>query len=248
MLRDKVEVVVIIDTRANCIAKKERQNAERKGWNWALKTRHQKHGNFVTFLCMQRVPEWITVFFFSKLFFTNSFTLVIKWSLCGEPAVGEPSASGMTKCSAGVNSDLTSDSFGWKSARRFDVGVGLHARVARLNWPLTSRDVFFFLEMHTNCNVKRPQGWSVCQAKSMHCRVGVRSLGSELRSRVRRVCAWEAWGAPPWFTWLLSHCRQDPSRVSRIHHWNTLKSVFLCTNTYIALIGRCAHLLDWRWR
>ena len=60
-LRDKVGVVVIIGTRANCIVKKERQKAERKCWNWALKTRPPKHGNFVTFLCMQRLPEWIIV-------------------------------------------------------------------------------------------------------------------------------------------------------------------------------------------
>ena len=60
-LRDKVGVVLIIDTRANCIAKKERQKGERKCSNLALKTKHQKRGNFVTFLCMERVPEWITV-------------------------------------------------------------------------------------------------------------------------------------------------------------------------------------------
>ena len=43
------------------IAKEEHQKAERKCWTWALKTRHQKHGNVVTFFCMQRVPEWMTV-------------------------------------------------------------------------------------------------------------------------------------------------------------------------------------------
>ena len=60
-LRDKVGVIVIIDTKANCIATKERQKAERTSWNWALKTRPPKHGNFITFHCMQRVPEWIIV-------------------------------------------------------------------------------------------------------------------------------------------------------------------------------------------
>ena len=53
-LRDKVGVIVIIDTRANCIASKKGQKAERKCWNWALKTRPPKHGNFVTFLCFAK--------------------------------------------------------------------------------------------------------------------------------------------------------------------------------------------------
>ena len=33
----------------------------RKCWNRAPKTRHQQHGNLVTFLCVQRVLHWITV-------------------------------------------------------------------------------------------------------------------------------------------------------------------------------------------
>ena len=45
-LRDKVGVIVIIDTRANCIAKIERQKAERKSWNGALKTRPPKTWKF----------------------------------------------------------------------------------------------------------------------------------------------------------------------------------------------------------
>ena len=73
-LSDKVGVIVITDTGANCIAKKERQKAERKCWIWALKTRPPKHGNFVTFLCMQRVPEWIIVV---------CGIMVILWPICG---------------------------------------------------------------------------------------------------------------------------------------------------------------------
>ena len=55
-------MTVITDTRANCIAKKLGKKNSRKCWNWAPKTRHQKHGNFVTFLCVQRVLHWIIVF------------------------------------------------------------------------------------------------------------------------------------------------------------------------------------------
>ena len=80
-LRDKVGVIVIIDTGANCIAKKERQKAERKCWNWALKTRPPKHGNFVTFLCMQRVPEWIIVVFGCVVFVTKLLSYVLQWTV-----------------------------------------------------------------------------------------------------------------------------------------------------------------------
>ena len=82
-LRDKVGVVVIKDTRANCIAKKECPKAERKCWNWALKTRHQKRGNFVAFLCMERVSEWITVRDGTNLFFlwhsSSLFFVIFTW-------------------------------------------------------------------------------------------------------------------------------------------------------------------------
>ena len=52
---------MIIDTRANSIAKKLGKKNSRKCWNWAPKTRHQKHEIFVTFLCVQRVLHWIIV-------------------------------------------------------------------------------------------------------------------------------------------------------------------------------------------
>ena len=93
-----------------------------------------------------------------------SFTLVMKWSFCGDSAVGEPSASGMTTCSSVVNSDLASGSFWIKISIKIKVGVDLQVRFARRNWPLTSRDVYF-LEMHANWNVNRARSASVCQAE-----------------------------------------------------------------------------------
>ena len=50
----------------------------RKCWNWAPKTRLQKHGNFVTFLCVQRVLHWIIVCWTSVLNFMEIVQAVKK--------------------------------------------------------------------------------------------------------------------------------------------------------------------------
>ena len=113
-----------------------------------------------------------TLFHFSKLFLykiTASFTVVIKRSLGGESArdgrstskstcadlawsltawFGDRPASGMSKLSAGVNSDLGNGSFWLEIPHTEHVdGCSWNMReFDRINWPLTS-EMFTFLDM-----------------------------------------------------------------------------------------------------
>ena len=97
-----------------------------------------------------QISEDVQGFLFSKLLFYIfffSFTMVIKWSLGGESPFGDRPGSSMSKYSAAVNSDLGNGSFGVeirdaKHADRWTVQY-LH-EFDHINWPLTSRDVYFF--------------------------------------------------------------------------------------------------------
>ena len=98
---------------------------------------------------------WVALCWISKSVLPRLFTMMIKWSLRGEPAGGGGGGSDQhpaSTCSLGVNSDLGE----WFLSSSVQVGINSActsmctldggSSFDRIIWPLISRDVHFFLK------------------------------------------------------------------------------------------------------